>query len=65
MITPWHPILSLEELKMKSKEKNDVVPYYYTLPMLQPDHKTEDAKVTIPQDDDVKITRGWSEDLKL
>lgn len=50
---------------MKSKEKNDVVPYYCTLPMLQPDHKTEDAKVTIPQDDDVKITRGWSEDLKL
>ncbi len=50
---------------MKPKEKNDIVPYYCTLPMLQPDHKTKPGNVTIPQDDDVKITRGWSEDLKL
>lgn len=50
---------------MKSKEKQDVVPYYSTLPMLQPDHKTKDGKVTIPQDDDVQFTRRWSEELKL
>lgn len=50
---------------MKPKKKKDVIPYYGTLPMLQPDHKTKDAKVTIPQEDDVKLTRGWSEDLKL
>lgn len=50
---------------MKSKEKQDVVPYYSTLPMLQPAHKTEDGKVTIPQDDDVQFTRRWSEELKL
>ncbi len=50
---------------MKPKEKDDIVPYYCTLPMLQPDHKTKPGNVTIPQDDDVKITRGWSEDLKL
>ena len=50
---------------MKSKEKKDVVPYYGTLPMLQPDHKTNEARVTIPKEDDVAFTRGWSKDLKL
>ena len=50
---------------MKPNEKDDVVPYYCTLPMLQADHKTKPGNVTSPQDDDVKITRGWSEDLKL
>ncbi|MBQ8894150.1 MAG: hypothetical protein IJ043_07040 [Clostridia bacterium] len=50
---------------MKSKEKPDVIPYYCTLPMLQADHKTKEGKVSIPQDDDVQLTRRWSEELKL
>lgn len=50
---------------MKSKEKNDVVPYFSTMPMLQPDYKTKEGKVTIPKEGDVEITRGWSEELKL
>lgn len=50
---------------MKSKEKKDIVPYYCTMPMLQPDHKTKAGKVTIPTDDDVQLTRRWSEELKL
>ncbi|MBQ4630343.1 MAG: hypothetical protein IJB70_05105 [Clostridia bacterium] len=50
---------------MKSKEKSDVVPYYATLPMLQPEKKTKEAKVTVPSDQDVLQTRRWSEELKL
>ena len=51
---------------MKSNEKKtDIVPYYGTLPMLQPDHKVENSKVTIPTDNDVHLTRRWSEELKL
>ncbi len=50
---------------MKPDKKQDIIPYYCTLPMLQADHKTKECKVTIPQDDDIKITRRWSEELKL
>lgn len=51
---------------MKSNDKKpDIVPYYETLPMLQPDHKVPNSKVTIPQDDDIQQTRRWSEELKL
>ncbi len=50
---------------MKSNEKKDVVPYYYTLPMLNPEYKTKDSKVTIPKDSAVRETRRWSEELKL
>lgn len=50
---------------MKSNEKQDVTPYYCTLPMLQPEHKTEEGKVTIPKEDDVRLTKRWSEELKL
>ncbi|MBQ4052206.1 MAG: hypothetical protein IJD09_00960 [Clostridia bacterium] len=50
---------------MKSNDEKDVVPYYCTLPMLNPDHKTKDSKVTIPMDAAVRETRRWSEELKL
>jgi len=50
---------------MKSKEKPDIVPYYSTLPMLQPERKTKEAKVTVPSDQSVRQTRRWSEELKL
>ncbi|MBQ7936284.1 MAG: hypothetical protein IJ333_08090 [Clostridia bacterium] len=50
---------------MKSKEKKDVIPYYCTLPMMTPEYKTEEGKVTIPMDSEVRETRRWSEELKL
>ncbi len=50
---------------MKNKDKKDVVPLYSTLPLVQPDYKTKEAKATIPKDEDVKFTRGWCEDFKL
>ena len=50
---------------MDPKKKEDVIPFYCTLPSVQPDYKTEDGNVTIPNEDGVKITRSWSEDLKL
>ncbi len=51
---------------MKSDEEKDiVVPYYGTLPMLQADYKTEDGNVTIPKESDIRQTKRWSEELKL
>lgn len=50
---------------MKSDEKKDVVPYFSTLPMLQPEWKDMESRVTIPQEDDVRLTKRWSEELKL
>ena len=50
---------------MKSDPKKDDVPFYCTLPMLQPDHKTEEGNVTIPKESDIQQTRRWSEELKL
>lgn len=50
---------------MKSKPKKDAVPLYSTLPMLQPEYKTEDGNVTIPKDTDVELTKRWSEELEL
>lgn len=50
---------------MNQKKKSDIIPYYCTLPMLQPKYKTEDGNVTIPKEDDIKQTRGWSQELKL
>ncbi len=50
---------------MKSKDQKDMVPYYGTLPMMTPEEKTKDAKVTLPSDAAVRQTRRWSEELKL
>lgn len=50
---------------MKSEKKKDVVPLYTTFPLVQPEKKTKDAKVTIPSDEAVSWTKGWSEELKL
>ncbi len=50
---------------MKSKKEPDIVPYYSTLPLLQPEEKTKEAKVTKASDDDVQQTRRWSEELQL
>ena len=50
---------------MKSEKKKDVVPFYTTLPLIQPEKKTKDAKVSIPSDEAVRQTKGWSEELKL
>ena len=51
---------------MKSKDKKtDVVPYYCTLPMMTPEEKLPDSKVTVPMDAAIRETRRWSEELKL
>ncbi len=50
---------------MDKKRKNDVVPYYATLPMLQPKTKEPESKTTIPDNAAVKETRDWSKELKL
>lgn len=50
---------------MKEKNKKDIIPLYTTLPLTQPERKTKDAKVTIPSDESVSFTKGWSEELKL
>ncbi len=50
---------------MKSKKEPDIIPYYSTLPMLQPQAKSKEGRVTIPSDEDVLKTKRWSEELKL
>lgn len=50
---------------MEEKKKKDIIPLYSTLPLTQPHHKTKDAKVSIPSDEAVGFTKGWSEELKL
>lgn len=58
-------ILFMEAFFMKNKKKEDVIPLYSTLPLVQPEKKTDDAKVSIPSDENVVRTRDWSKELKL
>lgn len=50
---------------MNQNNKHNVIPYYCTLPLLQPEFKTNPGNVSIPQNESVKQTRAWSQELKL
>jgi hypothetical protein len=50
---------------MNQKKNKSPIPYYCTLPMLEPEHKLQKGNVTIPPIENVKQTRDWSKELKL
>ena len=50
---------------MFKNQKEDPIPYYCTLPLLQPKYKSENGNTTVPSEESVQQTRDWSKELKL